>query len=166
MQLITFQNFHIQTCFSQFLWFFSLKCWFKGQMMSRVHLSLPNAYKLMCFDRIINGNTEIGMFFWVTAVTALEEETHFSLCFIPKFVRNVCLYDIFCLNFCKIKTYYLFKLISSRNSLDEIYFGRTRDVVNSLRSIQPLGEVEEREKKRKGILADLVAMNKKRAIDI
>ena len=25
MQLITFQNFHIQTCFSQLLWFFSLK---------------------------------------------------------------------------------------------------------------------------------------------
>ena len=68
-------------------------------------------------------------------------------------VRNIALYSVF-------------KLISSRNSLDEIYFGRTRDVVNSLRSIQPLGEVEEREKKRKGILADLVAMNKKRAIDI
>ena len=29
MQLITFQNFNIQTCFSQFLWFFCLKCWFK-----------------------------------------------------------------------------------------------------------------------------------------
>ena len=86
--------------------------------------------------------------------------------YIPKFVRNVCLYNIFCLNFCKIKTCYLFKLILSRNSLDEIYFGRTRDVVNSLRSQQPLGEVEEREKKQKGILADLVAMNKKRAIDI
>ena len=26
MQLITSQNFNIQTCFSQFLWFFSLKC--------------------------------------------------------------------------------------------------------------------------------------------
>ena len=26
MQFITFQNFHIQTWFSQFLWFFSLKC--------------------------------------------------------------------------------------------------------------------------------------------
>ena len=25
-QLITFQNFNIQTCFSQFLWFFSLIC--------------------------------------------------------------------------------------------------------------------------------------------
>jgi len=53
-----------------------------------------------------------------------------------------------------------------RNSLDEIYFGRTRDVVNSLRSIQPLGEVEDRKKKQAGILADLTAMNKKRAIDI
>ena len=30
MQLITLQNFHIQTYFSQFLWFVSLKCWFKG----------------------------------------------------------------------------------------------------------------------------------------
>ena len=59
MQLITFQNFHIQTCFSQFLWFFSLKCWFKGQMMSKIHLSLPNAYKLMCFDRNVNGNRDV-----------------------------------------------------------------------------------------------------------
>ena len=57
MQFITFQKFHIQTCFSQFLWFFSLKCWFKGQIISRIDLSLPNAYKLMCFDRNINGNT-------------------------------------------------------------------------------------------------------------
>ena len=58
-QLITFQNFDIQTCFSQFLWFFSLKCWFKGQIISRIHLSLPNAYKLMCFDRNINGNRDV-----------------------------------------------------------------------------------------------------------
>ena len=43
MQFITFQNFHIQTWFSQFLWFFSLKCWFKGQMMSKIHLSLPES---------------------------------------------------------------------------------------------------------------------------
>ena len=27
MQLITLQNFNIQTCFSQFPWVFSLKCW-------------------------------------------------------------------------------------------------------------------------------------------
>ena len=26
MQFITFQNVHIRTCFSQFIWFFSLKC--------------------------------------------------------------------------------------------------------------------------------------------
>ena len=58
-QSITLQNFHIQTCFSQFLWFFSLKWWFKGQMMSKIHLSLPNAYKLMCFDRNINGNRDV-----------------------------------------------------------------------------------------------------------
>ena len=49
-QLITLQNFKIHTCFSQFFWFFSIKCWFKGQMISRIHLILPNAYKLMCFD--------------------------------------------------------------------------------------------------------------------
>ena len=52
MQLITLQNFNTQTCFSQFLWFFSLKCWFKGQWM-------PNSYKLMSFDRNINGNRDV-----------------------------------------------------------------------------------------------------------
>ena len=54
MQLIAFQNFNIQTYLRQFLWVFSLKCWFKGQMISKSHLSLPNAYRLMCFDRNIN----------------------------------------------------------------------------------------------------------------
>ena len=62
MQFITFQNFHIQTCFCQFLCFFSLKCWFKGQIISRIPLSLPNAYKLMCFDRNINGNRDVEFF--------------------------------------------------------------------------------------------------------
>ena len=51
MQLITSQNFNIQTCFNLFLWCFRLKGWFKGQIISRIHLSLPNAYNLMCFDR-------------------------------------------------------------------------------------------------------------------
>ena len=37
MQLITLQNFNIQTCFSQFLWFFSLKCWSKGQIITSIH---------------------------------------------------------------------------------------------------------------------------------
>ena len=38
-QLIILQNFNMQTCFSQFLWFFQLK----GQMIYRIHLDLPNA---------------------------------------------------------------------------------------------------------------------------
>ena len=59
MQLITFQNFNIQTCFTQFLWFFSLKCWFKGQIISRIHWSLPNAYKLICFDGNMNRNRDV-----------------------------------------------------------------------------------------------------------
>ena len=48
-QLIIFQNFNIQTCFSQF----------KGQMISRIHLILHNAYKLVCFDRNINANRDV-----------------------------------------------------------------------------------------------------------
>ena len=64
MQLIPLQNFIIKTCFIQFLWFFRLKCWFKGQIISRIHLSLPNAYKLMCFDRNINGNRDDNFFEW------------------------------------------------------------------------------------------------------
>ena len=64
MELITFQTLNIQTCFSQFLWLFSLKCWFKGQIISRIDLSLPNAYKLMCFDRNINGNRDDKFFDW------------------------------------------------------------------------------------------------------
>ena len=59
MQLIPIKKFIIKTCFIQFLWFFILKCWFKGQIISRIHLSLPNAYKLMCFDRNINGNMDV-----------------------------------------------------------------------------------------------------------
>ena len=64
MQLIPLQNFIIKTCFIQFLWFFRLKCWFKCQIISRIHLSLPNAYKLMCFDRNINGNRDVKFFDW------------------------------------------------------------------------------------------------------
>ena len=59
MQIIPLKKFNIQTCFFQFLWFFRLKCWFKGQIISRIHLSLPNAYKLMYFDRNINGNRDV-----------------------------------------------------------------------------------------------------------
>ena len=34
MQIIPLQKLIIQTCFFQFLWFFRLKCWFKGQIIS------------------------------------------------------------------------------------------------------------------------------------
>jgi hypothetical protein len=54
-QLITLQNFSIQTCFSQILWFFS----FKGQIISRIHQILPNAYKHMCVYRNTNGNRDV-----------------------------------------------------------------------------------------------------------
>jgi hypothetical protein len=64
MQLLPLKNFNIKTCFIQFLWFFRLKCWFIGQIISRIHLSLPNAYKLMCFDRNINGNRDVKFFEW------------------------------------------------------------------------------------------------------
>ena len=64
MQLIPLKKFNIQTCFFQFLWFFRFKCWFKGQIISKIHLSLPNAYKLMCFDRNINGNRDVKFFEW------------------------------------------------------------------------------------------------------
>ena len=30
-------------------------------MISRIHLNLPNAYKLMCFDRNINGNMDVKL---------------------------------------------------------------------------------------------------------
>jgi len=53
-----------------------------------------------------------------------------------------------------------------RNQIEEIFFARTRDVVNSLRSQEPLGDVAERKSKQEKLLADLTARNKKRAIDI
>ena len=45
MQIIPIRNLNIEKVVLQFLWFFRLKCWFKGQIISRIHLSLPNAYK-------------------------------------------------------------------------------------------------------------------------
>ena len=59
MQIIPIKKFNIQTCFFQFLWFFRLKCWFQGQIIPRIHLILPNAYRQMCFDRNINGNRDV-----------------------------------------------------------------------------------------------------------
>ena len=59
MQIIPIKNLNIKKVVPQFLWFFRLKCWFKGQIISRIHLNLPNAYKLICFDRNINGNMDV-----------------------------------------------------------------------------------------------------------
>ena len=59
MQLITIQNFNIQTYDSHCFWFFSLKCRFKSQIIFRILLSLPNANKLICFDRNIKGNRDV-----------------------------------------------------------------------------------------------------------
>ena len=63
-QLIALQNFNTQTCFRQFLWFSCLEYWFKGQIIYRIHPILPNAYKLMCFDRNINGNRDVEFLEW------------------------------------------------------------------------------------------------------
>jgi hypothetical protein len=65
MQLTPLKNFNMKTCFIQFIWFFRLKCWLEGRIISRIYLSLPNnAYKLMCFDRNVNGNRDVQFFEW------------------------------------------------------------------------------------------------------
>ena len=40
--------------------------------MSRIHLSLPNAYTLMCFDRNINGNRDVK--FWIGIIGHCTDE--------------------------------------------------------------------------------------------
>ena len=85
MQLIPLKNFNVKTCFIQFLRFF-LKCWLKGQIISRNHLSLPNAYTLICFDRNINVNRDVKFFEWaywslhwwknLTLVILVNDKTH------------------------------------------------------------------------------------------
>ena len=63
---------------ANFFDFFSLKCWFKGQIISRIHLSLPNAYILRCFDRNINGNRDVKFFVKWLIVCVTVCETDFS----------------------------------------------------------------------------------------
>ena len=61
---------------------FSLKCWFKGQMISRSHLSLPNAYRLMCFDKNINVDRDVKLLECDYVIAcAMVRETHFNLSF-------------------------------------------------------------------------------------
>ena len=64
MQLISFKKIIIKTCFIQFLWFFRLKCWLKGRIISRIHLSLPKEYKLMYFSRNNVGYRDDKFFEW------------------------------------------------------------------------------------------------------
>ena len=50
-------------------------------------------------------------------------------------------------------------LFSFRNTLNEIYFGKTRDIVNGLRSVQPLGEGKAQEELRKDLMSALAKKN-------
>ena len=55
-------------CFIQFLWFFSLKRWFKGQIISRgiskIHFWPAQYIQTHVCDRIINGKKDVKIFFW------------------------------------------------------------------------------------------------------
>lgn len=46
-----------------------------------------------------------------------------------------------------------------RNTLNEIYFGKTRDIVNGLRSIQPLADSKQQEDIRKDLINALASKN-------
>merc|ERR1712012_1206670 len=46
-----------------------------------------------------------------------------------------------------------------RNTLNEIYFGKTRDIVNGLRSVQPLSKNEEREAFKKDLIEQIANKN-------
>lgn len=50
-----------------------------------------------------------------------------------------------------------------RNALDELYFGRTRDIVNGIRSIRPLNEVKDQRDKMADVIGGLAAKNLKKA---
>jgi len=50
-----------------------------------------------------------------------------------------------------------------RNALDELYFGRTRDIVNGIRSIRPLNEVKDQRDKMADVIGGLSAKNLKKA---
>lgn len=46
-----------------------------------------------------------------------------------------------------------------RNTLNEIYFGKTRDIVNGLRSVQPLADEKQQEELRKDLMNALAKKN-------
>ena len=47
------QNLNIKTCFIQFLWFFRLKCWFKGQIQWNLDLRKPDLRKNLDLRKIV-----------------------------------------------------------------------------------------------------------------
>jgi len=57
MQIIPIKNLTFKLAFSNFFGFSD------RNVDLKVHLSLPNAYTLMCFDRNINGNRDVK--FWI-----------------------------------------------------------------------------------------------------
>ena len=50
-------------------------------------------------------------------------------------------------------------LCFSRNTLNEIYFGKTRDIVNGLRSVQPLDQSKQQDDLRKDLVIALASKN-------
>ena len=46
-----------------------------------------------------------------------------------------------------------------RNTLNEIYFGKTRDIVNGLRSVQPLDQSKQQDDLRKDLVIALASKN-------
>jgi len=51
------------------------------------------------------------------------------------------------------------KIEFCKNTLYEIYFGKTRDIVNGLRSIQPLADSKQQEDNRKALINALASKN-------
>ena len=51
-------------------------------MMSKIHLSLPNAYKLMCFDRNVNGNRDVK---FLTSLTFNSKSSQIAKIFLRPF---------------------------------------------------------------------------------
>ena len=47
--------------------------------------------------------------------------------------------------------YFILIIVFNRNTLNEIYFGKTRDIVNGLRSVQPLAEKSQQEALQKDL---------------
>jgi capping protein beta len=47
----------------------------------------------------------------------------------------------------------------SRNEIYEIYFGKTRDIVNGLRSVNPLSDGKQQEELRKDLMSALARKN-------